>query len=93
MMLVTIEELKQAAQQIWKLTTGAKPDSRVDLARTYLNLIINDGEIKTRAEQFGVAYEVVIKSQCLYALSNLSHWRHPRAKQLRAVLKAFSSDL
>jgi hypothetical protein len=26
--------------------------------------------------------------QCLYILNNITHWRHPQAKQVRAALKA-----
>lgn len=29
--------------------------------------------------------------QTLYILSNISHWRHPMAKQVRETLKAFKS--
>lgn len=28
--------------------------------------------------------------QCLYILNNISHWRHPQAKEVRETLKAFS---
>jgi predicted component of type VI protein secretion system len=30
--------------------------------------------------------------QCLYILSNITHWRHPQAKEVRAVLKKFSKE-
>jgi hypothetical protein len=31
-----------------------------------------------------------LRVQCLYILSNLSQWRHPKAKEVRAALKATS---
>ena len=30
--------------------------------------------------------------QCLYILNNISHWRHPLAKQVRQTLKDFSKN-
>ena len=30
-----------------------------------------------------------LRTQCLYILSNITHWRHPEAKNVRATLKAF----
>lgn len=30
-----------------------------------------------------------IKTQLLYVLNNITHWRHPDAKSVRGVLKAF----
>lgn len=31
-----------------------------------------------------------LKVQCLYILNNITRWRHPSAKDVRATLKAFS---
>ena len=31
-----------------------------------------------------------LKVQCLYILSNITRWRHPRAKEVRECLKKFS---
>jgi hypothetical protein len=30
-----------------------------------------------------------LRVQCLYILNNISHWRHPEAKRIRGVLKAY----
>lgn len=32
-----------------------------------------------------------LRVQCLYILSNITHWRHPEAKRVRETLKAFST--
>lgn len=29
----------------------------------------------------------MLNVQCLYILSNISHWRHPQAKEVRAALR------
>jgi hypothetical protein len=29
--------------------------------------------------------------QCLYILNNITHWRHPQAKEVRATLKKFKA--
>ncbi len=31
--------------------------------------------------------------QCLYILNNISHWRHPEAKEVRKTLKGFAEML
>jgi hypothetical protein len=31
-----------------------------------------------------------LRVQCLYILNNISKWRHPRASEVRATLRAFS---
>ena len=31
-----------------------------------------------------------LKTQCLYILINITRWRHPQAKEVRAALKAAS---
>ena len=31
-----------------------------------------------------------LRVQCLYVVSNISHWRHPQAKEVRATLKEAS---
>jgi len=31
--------------------------------------------------------------QCLYILNNITHWRHPKAKEVRVVLKKAGSFL
>lgn len=38
---------------------------------------------------FGMKGEA-LRVQCLYILNNISHWRHPLAKDVRKVLKEFS---
>lgn len=35
------------------------------------------------------AADADIKTQILYILNNISHWRHPDAKRVREILKAF----
>ena len=34
-----------------------------------------------------------LKVQVLYILNSISHWRHPRAKEVRTLLKSYSKDL
>lgn len=31
-----------------------------------------------------------LRVQCLYILCNITRWRHPEAKEVRAILKAFT---
>jgi hypothetical protein len=31
-----------------------------------------------------------LRVQCLYILSNITHWRHPEAKAVRQILKDFT---
>jgi hypothetical protein len=31
-----------------------------------------------------------LKVQILYILNNISHWRHPKAKEIRKMLKSFT---
>jgi len=31
-----------------------------------------------------------LRVQCLYILNNISHWRHPKAKEVRTILKNFT---
>lgn len=33
-----------------------------------------------------------LRTQCLYILNNITGWRHPRAKEVREVLKGFASQ-
>lgn len=30
-----------------------------------------------------------LRVQCLYILNNIAHWRHPKAKEIRLVLKRY----
>jgi hypothetical protein len=52
--------------------------------RTSLNYAI--GYCMVALKQSG--YE--LKVQCLYILNNISHWRHPAAKEVRIILKQFA---
>lgn len=51
---------------------------------TSLNYAVN--YCKVGLDMTGEALRV----QCLYILNNISHWRHPKAKVCRDILKAFS---
>lgn len=31
-----------------------------------------------------------LRIQCLYILNNISRWRHPQAREVRLILKAYS---
>jgi len=31
-----------------------------------------------------------LKVQCLYILNNIFHWKHPKAKEVKEVLKSFA---
>lgn len=34
-----------------------------------------------------------LEVQCLYILGNITGWRHPKAKEVKETLKAFSKNL
>jgi hypothetical protein len=34
-----------------------------------------------------------LKAQCLYILNNITHWRNPKAKLVRQILKEFSKGV
>lgn len=36
-----------------------------------------------------VLHGTMLRSQCLYILGSLVHWRHPKAKDVRHILKTY----
>ena len=72
---VTETEVKEAIQKILEDREAYK---------TSLNYAVN--YCAAALSQSG--HELAV--QCLYILNNISHWRNPEAKKVRAILKAFS---
>ncbi len=33
-----------------------------------------------------------LRTQCLYILNNITHWRHPQAKEVREALKSYTKN-
>ena len=74
---VTEVEVKEAIREILKDKEAYK---------TSLNYAVN--YCQAALGQSGRELAV----QCLYILGNISRWRNPEAKKVRAVLKAFSKE-
>ena len=75
---VTETEVKEAIQEILKDKEAYK---------TSLNYAVN--YCAAALSQSG--HDLAV--QCLYILGNISRWRNPEAKKVRAILKAFSKGL
>lgn len=62
-----------------------------------IKVILSDKKSYPTSLNYAVGYcqaaltmtERELKVQVLYILSNISHWRHGRAKEVRAILKSF----
>jgi len=62
-----------------------------------VDVILSDKEHYKTSLNWAVAYCLAAKrlkgedlrTQCLYILNNITHWRHPQAKEVRRVLKNF----
>lgn len=52
---------------------------------TSLNYAVNYADYA-----LGIDDEHELKVQCLYVLGNITHWRHEKAKEVRATLKAYA---
>lgn len=75
MATITDENVKQAIRQILADTESY---------RTSLNYAVNycRAALSMEGEELRV--------QCLYILSNITHWRNVNAKEVRGILKAYS---
>ena len=66
--------------------------------KTVIKMILSDSKSYKTTLNYAVGYCKVgigmtgreLEVQCLYILNNISHWRHEKAKEVRAVLKAFA---
>ena len=64
-----------------------------------LDVILSDSDNYARSLNFAIHYARAarlmsgddLRTQCLYVLSNLSRWRHPRAKYVRDTLREFAT--
>ena len=74
---VTEVEVKEAIREILKDKEAYK---------TSLNYAVNYCQVALGQSGRDLAV------QCLYILGNISRWRNPEAKKVRAVLKAFSKE-
>lgn len=62
--------------------------------------ILSDTKSYPTSLKWGVEYcraaltmsDYELRVQCLYILNNISHWRHPNAKEIRAILKGFTKE-
>lgn len=65
-----------------------------------VNVILSDTKSYQTALNYAVNYAKFalsmsgeeLRVQCLYILSNISHWRHPKAKEVRRILKSFTGS-
>ena len=55
---------------------------------TSLNYAVN--YCKFAVEGFLTGHDLAV--QCLYILNNITHWRHPKAKEVRSILKSFTKE-
>jgi hypothetical protein len=63
-----------------------------------IKVILSDRKSYSTSLNYAIAYCQLaqgmageeLRVQCLYILNNISHWRHPQAKEVREVLKSFS---
>lgn len=77
----SIEEVKQALEIILDDTASYT---------TSLKWAIDYTRHGWRLAYFNDVGEEALKTQCLYILNNITHWRHPAAKIVRQILKAYS---
>lgn len=70
-----------------------------DIVHEAVRKILQDEKSYSTSLNYAVNYCVAaldmkgheLAIQCLYILSNISHWRTPEAKEIRAILKAFKA--
>lgn len=70
-----------------------------DQVKDAIRVILSDKKSYTTSLNWAVGYcEAALdmegghwlEVQVLYILNNISHWRHPRAKEVRTILKAYT---
>ena len=63
-----------------------------------IELILSDMKARNTSLNWAIGYCQEAKSmygealrvQCLYILNNITHWRHPEAREVRKILRAFT---
>lgn len=63
-----------------------------------IRTILSDKKSYTKSLNYAVNYcryglellDYELRVQCLYILGNITRWRHPEAKYVRSILKAFA---
>lgn len=63
-----------------------------------IEVILSDKKAFTTSLNWAISYcraaremsGKTLKGQCLYILNNITHWRHPAAKDVRNVLRSYS---
>lgn len=83
-----------------ELKIHANQEAREREVKAAIRVILSDTDSYSKSLNYAVNYCKAVfsqemsgyelKVQCLYILSNISHWRHPEAKRVREVLKKFS---
>lgn len=74
--------------------------TREEKVKTAIKTILSDKLHYTTSLNYAINYchyalnmtGEELRVQCLYIIGNITHWRHPKAKEVREVLKAFISD-
>jgi len=62
-----------------------------------LRIILTDRDSYSKSLNYAVNYcrealrmdDADLRMQCLYILNNISRWRHPQARKVRTILKAY----
>jgi ferritin-like metal-binding protein YciE len=91
--MITNQELSESAQEIMELIAKGNPNKgNLAYALSYLEHIADYSTLAEHAKQYGDSLEYTLKVQCLYALNNLTHWRHTEAKRLRQILKDYTKQ-
>lgn len=69
-----------------------------NMVRNAIEIILSDRASYAKSLNYAVEYCRAamymkgedLRVQCLYILGNITRWRHPKAKEVRATLKAFT---
>lgn len=83
---MTEQQLSDLVKACNTICTDAKSSPN---AKMYAGAL-TDGKVAERARTYGRFFEEAVHSQCLYLLTNLTHWRHPEAKAIRTLLKSIT---
>lgn len=79
-----------------------KPKISDAIVRSAVQIILSDEKSYTTSLNWAVNYckfavegfltGHTLAIQCLYILNNITKWRHPKAKEVRSILKAFVKE-
>ena len=66
-----------------------------------IQTILSDMKARQTSLNWAIAYCQAAKGmtgktlqvQCLYILNNITHWRHPEAREIRRVLKEYTKNV